>query len=210
MQREVTKWVTIRGNRIPIFKGENVKAKFEEMYRQRYINNWKRQEVDRNLEYYEKLNEEYNNIIEKVRSLPNVLWGEYRWQDKLDSLNASDEEKAHYRDIHYEYLRFMDGKKGAVAFLKDYRERPRGSDEPFKFNKEKARPKVQKMVDAHFNELQNKVEKKIGKIKSIYHRGGDDYEFTGTNGKCAVEVILAGGYNIQKLHTRWIVRNSLN
>lgn len=64
-----------------------------------------------------------------------------------------------------------------------------------------------KAVDKHFDQLQAKVEKKIGTITKIKHTGGDDYEFEGTNGKCIVEVVWAGGYNIQRLHTRWVVKN---
>lgn len=64
-----------------------------------------------------------------------------------------------------------------------------------------------KDIDKHFDKLQAKVENKIGKIIKIDSYGGDDYAFEGEKGKCVVEVILAGGYNIQRLHTRWIVKN---
>lgn len=63
-----------------------------------------------------------------------------------------------------------------------------------------------KLVDKHFNSLQAKVEKKIGTIVKITSLGGDDYRFEGTEGNCKVEVILAGGHNIQRLHTRWIIK----
>lgn len=66
---------------------------------------------------------------------------------------------------------------------------------------------LKKDIDKHFNLLQQKVERKIGTIIKISHIGGDDYKFEGTEGTCKVEVILAGGYNIQRLHTRWIVKN---
>ena len=66
--------------------------------------------------------------------------------------------------------------------------------------------RVIKLVDKHFNSLQVKVEKKIGTIIKITSLGGDDYRFEGTEGNCKIEVILAGGYNIQRLHTRWIVK----
>lgn len=64
-----------------------------------------------------------------------------------------------------------------------------------------------KDINAHFKTLQAKVEAKIGEIVKIYpyDRSGANYHFEGTNGSCDVEVILAGGYNIQRLHTRWIV-----
>lgn len=63
-----------------------------------------------------------------------------------------------------------------------------------------------KAIDKHFDTLQSKVENKVGTILEIKHLGGDDYRFKGELGECKVEVILAGGYNIQRLHTRWIIK----
>lgn len=65
---------------------------------------------------------------------------------------------------------------------------------------------LKKDLDYHYEILQNKVEKKIGKIIEVMALGGLDYRFKGENGECSIEVILAGGYNIQKLHTRWIIK----
>lgn len=64
---------------------------------------------------------------------------------------------------------------------------------------------LKKDIDAHYKTLQAKVEKKIGKIIKVEHLGGYDYRFEGENGNCGVEVIIAGGYNIQRKHTRWII-----
>ena len=65
-----------------------------------------------------------------------------------------------------------------------------------------------KETEAHFKKLQAKVENKIGKILQIKATGenGYDYSFIGENGNCKIEVILAGGYNIQRAHTRWIIK----
>lgn len=71
---------------------------------------------------------------------------------------------------------------------------------------EGAKERVKKDVQAHYKALQNKVEKKIGKIIKIEKLGGFDYSFEGELGNCTVEVILAGGYNIQRRHTRWIIK----
>ena len=61
-------------------------------------------------------------------------------------------------------------------------------------------------VESHFKELQNKVELTIGKIVKIGNITNNLYSFIGENGECKIEVILAGGYNIQKLHTRWLIK----
>ena len=91
----------------------------------------------------------------------------------------------------YEYLDFTYNKNKFFyenGYKKDFEER------------------CKKQIDKHFDTLQAKVEKKIGKILEISHLGGDDYRFKGELGECKVEVILAGGYNIQRLHTRWIIK----
>lgn len=64
---------------------------------------------------------------------------------------------------------------------------------------------IQISVDQHFIKLQNKVEKEIGTILTI-QSSGNYYKFTGEKGSCDIDVILAGGYNIQKLHTRWLIK----
>ena len=67
---------------------------------------------------------------------------------------------------------------------------------------------VEKMVDKHFDALQAKVEKKIGKIITIESLSGTgyDYRFTGKTGNCVIRLVNAGGYNIQIAHTRWIIK----
>ena len=68
-----------------------------------------------------------------------------------------------------------------------------------------AEQKIEQDIKDHYKTLQAKVEKKIGKIIKVEHLGGYDYRFEGENGNCGVEVIIAGGYNIQRRHTRWII-----
>lgn len=69
-----------------------------------------------------------------------------------------------------------------------------------------AREKIKKDIRKHYDLLQAKVEKKIGKIKGLEYLGGYNYRFEGELGNCMVEVIEAGGYNIQRRHTRWIIK----
>lgn len=78
----------------------------------------------------------------------------------------------------------------------------------FNRNKEQFIELSKKEIDSHFKKLQQKVEKVIGNIVKIEPTGenGYDYIFKGTDGNCEIEVILAGGYNIQRLHTRWIIK----
>ena len=70
-----------------------------------------------------------------------------------------------------------------------------------------AEERIEKDVKDHYKTLQAKVEKKIGKIIKVEYLGGWDYIFEGENGNCGVEVIIAGGYNIQRRHTRWIINS---
>lgn len=69
---------------------------------------------------------------------------------------------------------------------------------------------IKLQVDKHFETLQNKVEAKIGKIIKIYQVNGNIYTFEGETDNCNVEVILAGGYNVQRLHTRWIITKNID
>ena len=64
--------------------------------------------------------------------------------------------------------------------------------------------RIDKDVKAHFEKLQMKVNERIGEIKEIEDLGGNDYYFKGNKGNVGVRVIFAGGWNIQRLHTRWI------
>lgn len=71
-----------------------------------------------------------------------------------------------------------------------------------------AKERIKKDIRKHYKMLQDKVEKKIGKIIKIEKLGGYDYGFEGELDKCVVEVIYAGGYNVQRRHTRWIIKKN--
>ena len=66
---------------------------------------------------------------------------------------------------------------------------------------------AQELINAHFETLQNKVKERIGDIVDIRRIGGtNDYDMKGSNGESVrVQVVMAGGYNKQRLHTRWIM-----
>jgi len=63
------------------------------------------------------------------------------------------------------------------------------------------------LIDAHFEALKSKVADRIGDIVNIRRIGGaNDYDMTGSNGNTVrVQVVMAGGYNKQRRHTRWVM-----
>ena len=77
-------------------------------------------------------------------------------------------------------------------------------------SEERVLNKIRVDVNKHFETLQAKVEKKIGNIIKIERVNGNIYSFVGELDSCYIEVILAGGYNIQRLHTRWIITKNID
>lgn len=67
-----------------------------------------------------------------------------------------------------------------------------------------------KDLEARYNKLVATVTKKVGKVLSIEVKRnwneGFDGVVTGENGKCQLTTILAGGYNIQRLHYRTLCK----
>lgn len=63
------------------------------------------------------------------------------------------------------------------------------------------------LINDHFEALKDKVEAKIGTITNIKNIGGaNDYDITGSSGDTVrIQVVMAGGYNKQRLHTRWVM-----
>lgn len=111
----------------------------------------------------------------------------------IEEIKASDKK-------YWELERYQAISKNTHEMVKQYKMGKIGGME--RFLKE-----IEKEVDKHFEQLQNKVEKKIGKITGITTIGnnGCDYIFQGEDGKCQIKVVNAGGWNIQRRHTRWTI-----
>lgn len=192
----------------------------------KYVEEWKMEEVKRTIEYYNELLKEYNEVLEETKMSANY-WNDrhyfekHKGMTKEECINESERlykikkdfmnnhitsfrtlEKMIVRDKEkcgYEVFAVVETEYGFNDEYKCYKAQ-------YKMDEEKCYELVKKMVDKHFETLQKKVEKKIGEIIKIESLGGYDYEFVGKEGTCKVEVILAGGYNIQRLHTRWIIK----
>lgn len=155
-----------------------------------YIKQWKAEELKGFLKSNEMFWNDYSDAYNDLSSLKD----EYR-----KAVN-SEKSKEDLRDLK-EKINNADSKviriRDKNSFFYNY-----GHSSDFE-------DRCKKIIDKHFQELQAKVENKIGQIVEIYPTGsnGYDYHFEGVLGSCDVEVILAGGYNIQRLHTRWIVKN---
>lgn len=187
------------------------------------IEEWKQNELQKTLEYFKNFIKEYNKLIEENRKIVEkhnykryFVMKELNLLDKeLNEITNEEKEKVdnmikeidNEYDIHYE--KFNKFKKDNSYFY-TLQQKVKYLFNKSSGNEDKSLNEVteifKKDIDKHFEKLQNKVENKIGKIQLIYHLGGDDYRFEGEKGSCSIEVILAGGYNIQRLHTRWIVK----
>lgn len=173
-----------------------------------YIKEWKQKE----LEGFIKARDYYNQHCKELEEAEQEAENEYKVarQKYVDEHNGeAPQTKRTYNGIEildpelnkiyqnkeskkYDYIKFAYNEN---QFYHEY-----GNSNDFE-------ERCMKIINKHFQELQAKVQKKIGKIIKITDFGGDDYGFEGENGRCMVEVIWAGGYNIQRLHTRWIVKN---
>ncbi len=119
-------------------------------------------------------------------------------KDKYEELKKVLKEK--YNGSQMKVIVAYDGKPYKVL-----NDETREYKEKYNYYLGLTKEKLQKDIDAHYKTLQAKVEKKIGKIKQILRLGGYDYRFIGEQGECGVQVIIAGGYNIQRKHTRWVI-----
>lgn len=119
-------------------------------------------------------------------------------KEKKEELKQIIQDK--YNGSHFKTIIGWD-KKAYRVLVDEYQEYM----DKYKYYLRLSEEQLKKDIEDHYKTLQAKVEKKIGKIIEVEHLGGYDYRFKGENGSCGVEVIIAGGYNIQRKHTRWII-----
>ena len=65
--------------------------------------------------------------------------------------------------------------------------------------------RVKKQVDDKYEKIQNKVFDKIGEIKEV-EVTANGYMLEGKKGKAEMEIITAGGYNVQAMHYRVLIK----
>ena len=187
------------------------------------VKEWKEKELERTIAQFKEFLVEYDKEMQKDKercdrhnSAHMIARKELGLEDKSNNeLTEQEREninilrKEIIKECDREYELFVKFKKENSYFYTS-QEKVMYSYYKYKGEEDKALQDIEarfkKDIDKHFDTLQAKVEKKIGKILEISHLGGDDYRFKGELGECKVEVILAGGYNIQRLHTRWIIK----
>lgn len=125
---------------------------------------------------------------------------EFKIEEKQKLLKSVESSKILIRKLKEEYGR-------DYLYTMEYQDIPTVYKKLFYTTENLLATEIEKLVENHFNKLQLKVEKKIGKILEIDHIEGNDYFFKGEKDSCKIEVIYAGGYNIQVAHTRWIIKN---
>lgn len=196
----------------------------------KYVEEWKRNELERSMEWYKELLNKYNEVLEETKMSCNY----HNDRRYFENVKGMSSEECHKEGERLYRLRkeFERNNRSALGTMEKFLERDRDNcgyevfgtettesgyvieykcyKSQYKINEEKEKEVLMKLIDKHFETLQNKVEKKIGKIIEIEGLGGYNYRFIGEEGKCNVEVILAGGYNIQRLHTRWIITKNLD
>lgn len=187
------------------------------------VNEWKELELKRTIESFKEFIKQYNLFLQEGSEI--VEKHNYKKYYALNKLNLLEKDKNELTDKEKEsisniikeidekyedyYNRYNNFKKNNSYYYT--------LQQKLFYLRNKLNNNTQKTIDnaievfkedidKHFNTLQTKVENKIGTILEIKHLGGDDYRFKGELGECKVEVILAGGYNIQRLHTRWIIK----
>lgn len=133
-------------------------------------------------ELYEKREEEWLKVKDQY---------EARYADRSKYLARLEWEEKYYKDIH--------------TLTKQL------SSCGYRLDEERLEKILQQDIESKYKNITAKVEKKCGEIVdashlSIGHDGSLNGYIIGTKDKAYVETIYAGGYNIQCLHYRVIVR----
>lgn len=155
-----------------------------------FLNQWK----ENALNFYRNLRTEYEKAIN---------WNQYKEQAKAEGL-ITEVEIDNYaaKKAHTAKKRFIDENgKGAIELITGY-----GKD--FEKNLSKT---LDKEVEYKRKKLITRIENKAGKIQNASGLClGDNGEINGTiigdNATVRVQTVYAGGYNIQCLHYRVLVK----
>ena len=144
-----------------------------------------------------------NEMIENdIKNLKKQL-DDYRDERSKSFHDWYDFRRDEHQDMSDEEFRKEKGKRYDAHRAFQYEHR--GMENLSQLSNER----LEKQVKKHYEDLQAKVENKIGKIKYITKTGNNGYDYRMENAKgesVSVEVIGAGGYNVQRYHTRWIIK----
>lgn len=175
-----------------------------------WIKKWKEEEFQEYVKINEKFWNRFNELSQTAKEAKQAFDEAYvKYRQEHNFQNPEVESRNGRYDYNYKDPEIQ---KLNLAAL----EAKRNLNELIQYNmffyenghKSNWEERFRKAINDHFKKLQAKVEGKIGEIVKIFplDNSGENYHFEGTKGDCNVEVILAGGYNIQRLHTRWIIK----
>lgn len=154
-----------------------------------------------------KLEDDIDNLPEAFKQVIDMLADEWTTWDMndLDRMNKMKAELPSYeygmsKEQRAEYIKAHDNFRKAFPITRET-ELKRGREYLYDKNKNTAK--------AYLNDLMHRIKDTIGEIKSfdhIHYAGKALNGFVeGTLGNARLETILAGGYNIQRLHYRVLV-----
>lgn len=184
-----------------------------------YIAIWKDNELKETLSEFRIFVTQYTKLIKEgvlpteIKYNPvSVARKQLKSQNILDTNENISIKRIELKQICEEYFtklnRFKDDNKYFLKIYEKLHFTGTISDEQrIQESIEKSIPLFKSDIDKRFDMFQLKVQNKIGNIIKINAITNEEYEFIGNKDKCTVRIILAGGYNIQKLHTRMLIRN---
>lgn len=99
-------------------------------------------------------------------------------------------------------LKDLHGKN--FQFTGDYRALPAYFRNMYYMSNAQRLAVITRDVDAHFRKLRASANKRVGQLIDIKNIDGDYWLLIGVSGTVGIRCIGAGGYNIQRYHTRWV------